>query len=183
MKGCVLWLTGLPSAGKSTISKIIHDRLKTNGIRVELLDGDEVRKNLSPDLGFSKADRETHAKRVAYVSKLLSRNGVIAIVALISPYRSFREAARNSIGDDFVEVFVNAPIEECIRRDVKGLYRKALAGEIKDMTGVQDAYEEPANPEVTIHSDRVTPEEAADSIIGKLHELGYLDQKFISAEA
>lgn len=182
MKGCVLWLTGLPSAGKSTISKIIHEKLKAKGIRVELLDGDEVRKNLSPDLGFSKADRETHAKRVTYVSKLLARNEVIAIVALISPYRSFREAARNSIGD-FVEVFVNAPIEECIRRDVKGLYKQALAGEIKDMTGVQDTYEEPANPEVTIYSDRVTPEEAADSIIGKLQELGYLDRKFISAEA
>ncbi len=182
MKGCVLWLTGLPSAGKSTISKIIHDRLKAKGIRVELLDGDEVRRNLSPDLGFSKADRETHARRVTYVSKLLARNGVVVIVALISPYRSFREAARNSIGD-FVEVFVNAPIEECMRRDVKGLYKKALAGEINDMTGVQDTYEEPVNPEVTIHSDRVTPQEAADSIIVKLHELGYLDRKFISAEA
>jgi adenylyl-sulfate kinase len=173
MKGCVLWLTGLPSAGKSTISKIVYDKLKAKGIRVELLDGDEVRKNLSPDLGFSKADREMHAKRVTYVSKLLARNGVIAIVALISPYRSFREAARNSIGD-FVEVFVNAPIEECIKRDVKGLYKKALAGEIKDMTGVQDTYEEPANPEITIHSDRVTPEEAADAVISKLYELKYL---------
>lgn len=183
MKGCVLWLTGLPSAGKSTISKIIYDKLKAKGIKVELLDGDEVRKNLSPDLGFSKADRETHAKRVTYVSKLLARNGVIAIVALISPYRSFRESARHTIGDDFVEVFVNAPLEECIRRDVKGLYKKAFAGEIKDMTGVQDAYEEPTNPEITIYSNKVTPEEAVDSIIAKLQEFGYLDRNFISAAA
>jgi adenylyl-sulfate kinase len=173
MKGCVLWLTGLPSAGKSTISQVIYNKLKAKGIKVELLDGDEVRKNLSPDLGFTKADRETHAKRVTYVSKLLARNGVIAIVALISPYRSFREAARQSIGD-FVEIFVNAPIDECIKRDVKGLYKKALAGEIKDMTGVQDTYEEPTNPEITIHSDKVTPEEAADSIISKLKDLEYI---------
>ena len=174
MKGCVLWLTGLPSAGKSTISQIVYNKLKAKGIKVELLDGDEVRKNLSPDLGFTKADRETHAKRVTYVSKLLARNGVIAIVALISPYRSFREAARQSIGD-FVEVFVNAPLDECIKRDVKGLYKKALAGEIKDMTGVQDTYEEPANPEITIYSHKVTPEEAADSIMKKLHELGFIN--------
>ncbi|HJS83460.1 MAG TPA: adenylyl-sulfate kinase [Nitrososphaera sp.] len=174
MKGCVLWLTGLPSAGKSTISQIVYNKLKAKGIKVELLDGDEVRKNLSPDLGFTKVDRETHAKRVTYVSKLLARNGVIAIVALISPYRSFREAARQSIGD-FVEVFVNAPLDECIKRDVKGLYKKALAGEIKDMTGVQDTYEEPANPEITIYSHKVTPEEAADSIMKKLHELGFIN--------
>ena len=174
MKGCVLWLTGLPSAGKSTISQIVYNKLKAKGIKVELLDGDEVRKNLSPDLGFTKADRETHAKRVTYVSKLLARNGVIAIVALISPYRSFREAARQSIGD-FVEVFVNAPLDECIKRDVKGLYKKALAGEIKDMTGVQDTYEEPANPEITIYSHKVTPEEAAESIMKKLHELGFIN--------
>src|SRR3990172_9725702 len=127
-KGFVVWLTGIQGAGKTTIGDILIDRLRGMGHRVESLDGDEVRRNLSPDLGFSKEDRETHARRVAYVSKLLARNGVAVIVALISPYRSFRAHVRSQI-DDFVEVYVDASVEECIRRDPKGLYKKALAGE------------------------------------------------------
>jgi adenylylsulfate kinase len=172
-KGFVVWLTGIPGAGKTTIGDIVIERLRGMGHKVESLDGDEVRRNLSPDLGFSKEDRETHARRVAYVSKLLARNGVAVIVALISPYRSFREHVRGQI-DDFVEVHVDASVEECIRRDPKGLYRKALAGEISDLTGLQDTYEAPESPEVWIPTEDRTPEESADMIIEKLVRLGYL---------
>jgi adenylyl-sulfate kinase len=140
-KGFVVWLTGIPGSGKTTIGDIVIERLRGMGHKVESLDGDEVRRNLSPDLGFSKEDRETHARRVAYVSKLLSRNGVAVVVALISPYRSFREHVRNLV-DDFVEVHVDASVEECIKRDPKGLYKKALAGEIS-IDRPADTYEAP----------------------------------------
>ena len=172
-KGFVVWLTGIPGSGKTTIGDILIDRLRGMGRKVESLDGDEVRRNLSPDLGFSKEDRETHARRVAYVSKLLARNGVAVIVALISPYRSFREHVRSQI-DDFVEVHVDASVEECIKRDPKGLYKKALAGEISDLTGLQDTYEVPETPEVWVPTEDQSPEESAGMIIEKLVHLGYL---------
>ena len=173
-KGVTVWMTGLPGSGKTTLAKIIETRLKSRGLPVEVFDGDEVRKNLSSDLGFSKRDRELHAKRVAYVSKLLSRNGVIAIVALISPYREFRENARKDI-PDFVEVYVKASIETCARRDPKGLYKKAQMGEIKDLTGPQDPYEEPLSPEILVDTENSTQEESADLIVSRLRDLGYLD--------
>lgn len=171
--GVTVWMTGLPGSGKTTLAKIVETRLRSQGSRVEVFDGDEVRKNLSSDLGFSKHDRELHAKRVAYVSKLLSRNGVVAIVALISPYREFRENARKDI-PEFFEVFVKASLETCAKRDPKGLYKKARLGEIKDLTGPQDPYEEPLNPELIVDTENSTPEQSADLVISRLKELGYV---------
>lgn len=172
-KGCVVWLTGLPGSGKTTIARVLEKRLMERGRRVEVLDGDEVRENLSPHLGFSKEDREVHANRVAYVSRLLARNGVIAIVGLISPYREFRRRARAMAGD-FVEVYVRCSLDECIDRDVKGHYRKALSGEIENFTGVSDPYEEPENPEVIVDTENESPEESAKNILSKLQQLDYL---------
>ncbi|MFQ6051855.1 MAG: adenylyl-sulfate kinase [Candidatus Hydrothermarchaeota archaeon] len=173
-KGFVIWLTGLPASGKTTIARELESILRDKGIKVEVFDGDEVRKKLSPDLGFSKRDREIHAKRVAYVSKLLARNGVAVIVALISPYRKFRENARKEIGD-FIEVYVKCSLETCMKRDPKGIFKKALRGEINNLTGVQDPYEEPLNPEVTVNTEVETPEESTMKIIEKLKDLGYLE--------
>ena len=171
-KGCVVWLTGLPGSGKTTIARILEKRLMDSGRTVEVLDGDEVRENLSPKLGFSKEDRQIHANRVAYVSKLLSRNGVIVIVGLISPYRDFRRRARESIGD-FVEVYVKCSVDECMDRDVKGHYKKALSGEIQNFTGVSDPYEEPETPDVIVDTENETPEESAEIILKGLRELKY----------
>ncbi len=173
--GFVIWLTGLPGSGKTTIAKLLVPELRKLGFRVELFDGDDVRKELSPDLGFTKKDRELHARRVAYISKLLARNGVVAIVSLISPYRTFREFARKETGN-FVEVYVNASLETCMRRDPKGLYRKALNGEITDMTGLQDPYEEPLSPEVVVDTEQETVEESAQKILIRLRDIGYLPQ-------
>ncbi|MCK4443658.1 MAG: adenylyl-sulfate kinase [Thermoplasmata archaeon] len=170
-RGCVVWLTGLPGSGKTTIARVLEKKLVEHGKRVEVLDGDEVRENLSPHLGFSKEDRQIHANRVAYVSKLLSRNGVIAIVGLISPYRDFRQRAREMMGD-FVEVYVKCSVDECMERDVKGHYKKAMAGEIQNFTGVSDPYEEPENPEVVVDTENQTPEESADKIFEALQEMG-----------
>lgn len=175
-KGFVVWLTGLPGSGKTTIARILAEGLLKKGLSVEILDGDQVRRQLSPELGFSKEDREVHAKRVAYVSHLLSRNGITTIVALISPFRSFREYARNLIGD-FVEVWVKCSLETCIKRDSKGLYKKAIEGTITNFTGVQDPYEPPTNAEVIVDTERESAEESADRIINCLSELGYLTVK------
>ena len=172
-EGFGVWLTGLPASGKTTIARALEKALRRRGLRVEVLDGDEVRRNLSPDLGFTRKDRETHARRVAYVAKLLVRNGVAVIVGLISPYRNFREHARKQIGN-FVEVWVKCPLEECMRRDPKGLYERALRGEISDLTGIQDPYEEPLNPEVTVDTSKESVEESVNKIIKKLENLGYL---------
>jgi adenylyl-sulfate kinase len=172
-EGFGVWLTGLPASGKTTIARALEKALRKKGLNVEVLDGDEVRKNLSPDLGFTKEDRETHAKRVAYVAKLLVRNGVAVIVGLISPYRNFREQARNQIGN-FVEVWVKCPLEECIRRDPKGLYKKAMEGEINDLTGIQDSYEEPLNAEVTVDTSQESVEESVNKILKKLEDMGYI---------
>ena len=163
----VIWLTGLPGSGKTTIAKALQPRLKESGFKVELLDGDIVRKELSPELGFTKQDREIHARRVVYLSKLLSRNGIISIVSLISPYREFRRYARseNNINNNFYEVYVKCSLETCIKRDPKGLYKKALSGEIKDLTGLQDPYEEPENPEVVVDTEMQTLEECVNAIL------------------
>jgi adenylylsulfate kinase len=174
-KGFVVWLTGLSGSGKTTIGRSLKSQLDELDMKVELLDGDEVRKQLSPDLGFTKADREMHARRVVYLSKLLARNGIITLVSLIAPYKSFRDSARAEI-DDYVEVYVKTPLETCIKRDPKGLYKKALKGEITDMTGLQDPYEEPVNPELVIETERLNVEESARKILMTLKELGYVPQ-------
>ena len=170
--GFCLWLTGLPSAGKTTIAQSLTPKLRARGWNVELLDGDEVRRGLSADLGFDRKAREAHAARVTYVAKVLARNGVIPIVALISPYASSRAKARQEIGR-FVEVHVTTPLEVCEQRDVKGLYRKARAGEIKEMTGIDDPYEAPEQPEIRVDTHDRTPEQSAEYILNELERLGY----------
>jgi adenylylsulfate kinase len=175
----VIWLTGLPGSGKTTIAKALSPKLKESGFKTEILDGDIVRKELSPELGFTKQDREVHARRVVYLSKLLSRNGIISIVCLISPYREFRRYARSEININinnnnnnnfFYEVYVKCSLETCIKRDPKGLYKKAFAGEIKDLTGLQDPYEEPENPEVIVNTEEQTLEECVNVILNRVLE-------------
>ncbi|MCD6470110.1 adenylyl-sulfate kinase [Candidatus Bathyarchaeota archaeon] len=176
-KGFVVWLTGLPASGKTTVARKLKEYLQSRGLRVELLDGDEVRRWLSPEAGFSREDRERHLRRVAYVSKLLARNGVAVLASFVSPYRSVRRQARKLIEDEglkFIEVYVKCSLEECIRRDPKGLYRRALNGEIRDMTGIQDPYEEPLNPEVIIDTENEKADECAKKVIEKLENLGLI---------
>jgi adenylyl-sulfate kinase len=172
-KGFVLWFTGLSGAGKSTISNLVEARLREAGAAVELLDGDVVRTHLSKGLGFSKEDRDINIRRIGFVAELLARHGVIVIVAAISPYREVREEVRATIAH-FVEVYVECPIETLAERDVKGLYKKALAGEIPHFTGVTDPYEPPLHPEITVNSSRGTPEESADAIWATLERLGLI---------
>ena len=172
-KGFTIWFTGLSGAGKTTVSDVLEARLRGLGAKVEVLDGDVVRTNLSKGLGFSKEDRDINVKRIGFVAALLSRNGVIAITAAISPYIEIRDSIRADI-ENFVEVYVHCPMETLIERDVKGLYKKALAGEIKNFTGVSDPYEAPLNPEVTFDSSKETPQVSADRIWTKLVELGLL---------
>lgn len=178
-RGFTIWFTGLSGAGKSTISRLIEERLREAGARVELLDGDIVRTHLSKGLGFSKEDRDENIRRIGFVCEMLSRHGVIAIAAAISPYRAVREEVRARIGD-FVEVYMACPIEVLANRDVKGLYRKALAGEISHFTGVSDPYEAPLAPEVTIYSDSETPEESAQRIWAKLEDLGLISRAAVT---
>jgi adenylylsulfate kinase len=172
-KGVVVWLTGLSGAGKSTIAEALAPALRARGKRVELLDGDVVRTHLSKGLSFSREDRDLNVARIAFVAHLLARNGVYVVVAAISPFRAAREDARVTIGD-FVEVHVAPPLEECVRRDVKGLYKKALAGEIAHFTGVNDPYEPPASPEVAIDTSTRTVEDGVNAIVSTLTKLGYL---------
>ena len=169
-KGFTLWFTGLSGAGKTTISRLVSDELRTRGSKLEILDGDVVRENLSKGLGFSKEDRDTNIRRIAFVADLLSRNGVPVITAAISPYREIRAEARETMGDRFIEVFVKASVEACAERDVKGLYEKAFKGEIKEFTGVSDPYEEPLDPEVTLETESEDPEESAAKLIALLEE-------------
>lgn len=172
-QGFVIWLTGLPGSGKTTIAQRLLYELKAKNLKVELFDGDEVRRNLSKGLGFSKEDRDTHNKRIIYVCKLLTRNGVNAIVSLISPYRSTRTYARENL-PKFVEVYLKCSIKECIKRDPKGLYKKALTGKITNMTGIQDPYEEPLNPEVLLDTEHDSSRENVAEIIRKLERLNYI---------
>ncbi len=172
-EGFCLWLTGLPAAGKTTIAQGLLAKLKQRGWGAELLDGDEVRQGLSADLGFDRRSREAHARRVAYVAKLLARHETIPIVALISPYRASRAAARDTIGR-FVEVYVATPLEVCMARDPKGLYRKALAGEIHEMTGVDDPYEPPEAPEIQVDAGRLSSTECVDFVVRELERGGWL---------
>jgi adenylyl-sulfate kinase len=169
-KGFTLWFTGLSGAGKTTLARGVEAILRERGMKVELLDGDIVRQNLSKGLGFSKEDRDTNIKRIGFVCKLLTRNGVVAMAAAISPYREVRDFIRQDIGA-FVEVYVKCPLNVLVDRDVKGLYKKAIAGEIANFTGVSDPYEEPLNPEVLIDSSQETPEESVGKIIRKLEDL------------
>jgi adenylyl-sulfate kinase len=172
-RGFTLWFTGLSGAGKSTISAIVEQRLRAAGAKVEVLDGDVVRENLSKGLGFGKEDRDTNIRRIGFVCELLSRNGVIAMVAAISPYRAVREEIRARI-PNFVEIYVECPLEVVAGRDVKGLYKRAMAGEIPQFTGVSDPYEPPLRPEVVVHSDAETPEQSADKVWAKLEALGLI---------
>jgi len=172
-KGVTLWFTGLSGAGKTTLARLVETELRNRGHKVEVLDGDVVRTNLSKGLGFSKEDRDTNIRRIGFVCNLLTRNEVIAIAAAISPYREVRDEVRRDIGA-FVEVFVQCPISVLAERDVKGLYKKALAGEIKNFTGIDDPYEAPLAPEVTVDTDKETPDESAARIIAKLEDLQYI---------
>jgi len=173
VSGFTLWLTGLSGAGKSTIANAVAERLRADGAKVEILDGDEVRLNLSKGLGFSREDRDTNIRRIGYVAKLLTRNGVAVISAAISPYRGVRDEVRQDTGA-FVEVFVKASLDECVRRDTKGLYKKALAGEIKQFTGVSDPYEEPLQPELVVETEGEDVAASAERVLVRLVELGYL---------
>jgi adenylylsulfate kinase len=179
-RGFTLWLTGMSGAGKSTLADALAPILRERLGRVEVLDGDVVRTNLSKGLGFSKEDRDTNIRRIAFVADLLTRNGVPVIVAAISPYRATRDEARALIGE-FIEVHVDCPLRELIRRDTKGLYDKALLGEIPAFTGVSDPYEPPFNPEVVVHTDRESFCESLDSILSALEERGLLPASCVPA--
>src|SRR5207253_5309873 len=175
--GFALWFTGLSGAGKSTLAAAVREGLGRRGIPVEVLDGDEVRQNLSKGLGFSREDRDTNIRRIGYVAKLLARNDLAVITAAISPYRSVRDEVRAWVegdGASFVEVYVSCSIDELTRRDVKGLYEKALRGEIQNFTGISDPYEEPLNPEVVVDTEKETVEESVAKILACLEAKGYV---------
>lgn len=176
-KGFTLWFTGMSGAGKTTLARRIYDELKhKRGLKVELLDGDVVRQNLSKGLGFSKEDRDTNIRRIGFVCHLLTRNDVIAIASAISPYEEVREEVRDMIGRErFVLVFVNAPLDVLIQRDVKGLYKKALAGEIQNFTGISDPYEPPQNPDIVVNTHEETIEESVAKILDYLTQRGLLN--------
>jgi len=173
-KGVTLWFTGLPCSGKSAVADRLAERLKDRGYRVERLDGDIVRRSLTRDLGFSKEDRDENIRRVAFVAKLLTRNDVFVLTSFISPYRDVRAHARREIGR-FLEVYTKCSLEECMRRDVKGMYKKAIEGKIKEFTGVSDSYEEPVDPEILLETDKETLEESTAKVLAKMRELGYLE--------
>src|ERR687894_2134799 len=173
-KGFTLWFTGLSGSGKTTITNQLVKELRARNSKLEILDGDIVRETLSKGLGFSKEDRDTNIRRIAFVADLLSRNGVPVITAAISPYREIRQEARDMMGDRFIEVFIEASVDACAERDVKGLYKKAFAGEIKEFTGVSDPYEAPENPEVVCHTESESPQESAQKLIDYLEERGLI---------
>jgi adenylylsulfate kinase len=173
-RGFTLWFTGLSGAGKTTIAEIVERQLRARFGQVEVLDGDIVRTNLSKGLGFSREDRDTNILRIGFVADLLTRNGVGVIVSAISPFKEARDQVRRRIGEDFIEIFVDAPLEVCAERDVKGLYKKAFAGEISQFTGVSDPYEPPAAPELHIKTNEEEPHESARRVVAKLEELGYI---------
>lgn len=179
-QGFVLWFTGLSGAGKSTLAERLVTEFKERGYKVEILDGDEVRTNLSKGLGFSKEDRDTNIRRIGWVARVLARNGVIAITAAISPYAEVRDEIRQQTEDEgraaFVEVFAYAPLEALVERDVKGLYKKAIAGEIKNFTGVSDPYEAPENPEITARTSEETVDQSVERLLAYLTERGLITQ-------
>lgn len=168
MSAPVIWMTGLPGAGKTTIARRVKTLVEETGKKAEILDGDEVRKTLSPDLGFSKEERTLHNKRVIHMAKLLSRNDVVVVVSLISPYKEVRDFARTELSPYFREVFVKCPLEVCIERDPKGLYKKAKEGIVKKMTGLSDTYEEPTSPELVVETNAESEEESAKKVLGML---------------
>jgi len=182
--GFVIWFTGLSGAGKSTIAELVERDLLAAGSKIEVLDGDVVRTNLSKGLGFSREDRDTNISRIAFVADLLARNDVPVITAAISPYRETRDAARELVGSErFIEIFVDASVEECARRDVKGLYAKAFSGEIKEFTGVSDPYEAPLNPELHLRTEDESAEESAAQIFAYLEANGFLTTADAAVEA
>lgn len=172
-KGVTLWFTGLSGSGKTTIATAVERELRVRHCNVEMLDGDIVRTNLSKGLGFSKEDRDINVRRIGFVANLLSRNGVVAITAAISPYRAIRDEIR-AMTENFMEVYVNAPLEVCEARDVKGLYARARTGEIKNFTGIDDPYQEPLNPEVVCYTEQETLQESVDKVIAQLERSGYI---------
>ena len=174
--GFTLWFTGLSGSGKTTIAHLVGPELDRRGLVVEYLDGDTIRTHLSKELGFSKEDRDTHIERVGWVASRLTRQGGAVIAAAISPYEETRRKARELVEEfgTFVEVYVKASVDECARRDVKGLYEKAFKGEIKEFTGVSDPYQEPAAPELVIDTEKHDPEEAARLVLAKLEQLGLM---------
>lgn len=172
-QGFTLWFTGLSGAGKSTLAQSVAEQLRARGMKVEVLDGDVIRTNLSKGLGFSKEDRDTNIRRIGWVCEVLSRNNVVAIAAAISPYKAIRDEVRAKI-ENFVEIYVEVPLEEAIKRDVKGLYEKALRGEIENFTGVSDPYEPPEDPEVICHTAEESVEESVAKIMTTLEEKGLL---------
>jgi adenylyl-sulfate kinase len=173
-QGFILWFTGLSGAGKSTLAQYLTPKLVELGTKVEVLDGDEVRENLSKGLGFSKEDRDTNIRRIGFVANMLARNGVCAVTAAISPYASVRNECRERSQAAFIEIYVEAPLEVVEERDTKGLYKKARAGEIKNFTGISDPYEAPESPEITVHTGKDSIEESGDKIIGYLRERGLI---------
>src|SRR5437016_2852692 len=181
--GFCLWFTGLSGSGKTTITNLLVKELRARGSKLEVLDGDIVRENLSKGLGFSKEDRDTNIRRIAFVANLLSRNGVPVITAAISPYREIRDEARQMMDDRFIETYVKASVEACEERDVKGLYAKARSGEIKEFTGVSDPYEPPENPEIVLETEHQTPEESARQIVDFLEGRGLLAPAVEAASA
>lgn len=174
LTGFTLWFTGLSGSGKSTIANILEKELKNQGLKVEVLDGDVVRTHLSKGLGFSKEDRDANIRRIGYVASLLSRNGVIAITAAISPYRDIRNEVRD-MHENFIEIFVKCPLEVLEKRDIKGLYKKARAGELPQFTGISDPYEEPLVPEVVVETNKEKPEESAGKILKWLKENEFIE--------
>ncbi len=175
-QGVTIWLTGLSGAGKSTICEFLETELRSRAYQVEALDGDVVRQNLGKGLTFSKEDRDENIRRIGFVAGLLTRNNVIVLVAAISPYQAIRAEVKAQIGN-FIEVYVNAPLAICEQRDVKGLYKKARAGEIKNFTGIDDVYESPLAPDVECETDRESIAKSVDKILSKLAELGYIDRR------
>jgi len=173
MNGFTVWFTGLPSSGKSTLAKVLRDEIEKKNRHVEILDGDEVRLRLSKGLGFSKEDRDENIRRISYVAKIITRCGAVALTCAISPYKSIRQEARQEI-QDFIEVFVDCELEQCIKRDLKGLYKKALSGEIKNFTGISDPYEKPDSPEITVNTSSETIEQSLKIIVNGLIKLGHL---------
>lgn len=172
-EGFTLWFTGLPCSGKTTVADNVAERLKDIGLRVERLDGDTVRQSLTKDLGFSKEDRDKNIERVTFVAKLLSRNGVATLVSFVSPYREKRLYARQQ-ATNFIEIYLNCPVEICKKRDVKGMYQKALNGQIKGFTGVDDPYEEPQNPEIVLNTGAETVEESSEKVLVALERLNLI---------